>query len=143
MLALVICLLLIIITIFAYRVVSRPDFIRIINKLGNDKWLIDTKGVSGDPSFYVKFGRFEVLDNSYTGNDPSPHGTVHFTKYSMNGGFDYEAELEWSRLGESLRVGQMKLTLVPGAGGSVPTIMFTNDIESATAWSAPMSTSFD
>lgn len=98
---------------------------------------MDTAGVTGDPSYYVQFGRFDV-DAGAGATSDSPHGKVHFTKYGMNGSFDYEADLDWSRLGDSIRVGQMKLSLVPGAGGGIPTIMFTNDVESGSAWTAPL-----
>lgn len=111
----------------------KPDHERIINKLDTGMWLVDKSGVGGGPSFYIKFGKFEI--------DPKgliPGGKVKYTQFGQDKGFEYDADLEWSRSGESLRVGQMKLSLTPGRNGLPPTIMYTNNVEDVSAWTAPL-----
>jgi hypothetical protein len=133
MFGLFIVLLLILIAILGYRAWMKPEHERVINKLGNSLWLVDKTGVGEGASFYIKFGRFEQDSAS-----SAPAGKVHFTKYGMDKAFEYDADLDWSRAGDSLRVGQMKLSLRTSPTGQVPTLLYTNDVESANAWTAPL-----
>lgn len=130
MLDALIIVLLIIVTFLVYRMLTKPDYLRIINKLGSNLWLVDKTGVGEGASFYIKFGEF--------GRETEERGKVHFMKLGMNKEFEYESDLEWSGSESALRVGQMKLTLVPGKDGGVPTIMYLNDVESTAPWTAPL-----
>ena len=130
--ALFMVVLILFIAILGYRMLNKLDHERIINKLGSSMWLVDKTGVGEGASFYIKFGKFEH------GEGHAPSGKVHFTKYGENKAFDYEADLDWSQAGNSLRVGQMKLTLTPGVNGTPPTLMFVNNVEAADSWTAPL-----
>jgi hypothetical protein len=128
-----IVVLVLLILVLGYRMLMKPDHERIINKLGSGIWLVDKTGVGEGASFYVKFGKFEQDAKSTT-----PSGKVHFTKYGQDKAFEYEADLDWSASGDSLRVGQMKLILKAGSAGRPPVIMYTNNVESVDAWTAPL-----
>lgn len=130
MLDAIIIVFLLILTFLVYRMLTKPDYMRIINKLGSDLWMVDKTGVGEGASFYIRFGEF--------GRETENRGKVHFMKLGRNKEFEYESDLEWSGSESSLRVGQMKLTLVPGKDGGVPTIMYLNDIESPASWTAPL-----
>lgn len=129
---LIVVIIILIIAYFAYRVLNKPDYERIINKLGSSMWLVDKSGTGEGASFYIKFGKFEH------GDVDNHSGKVHFTNYGQNKAFEYKADMDWSQAGNSLRVGQMKLTLTPGVNGMPPTIMFTNNVEGTDSWTAPL-----
>jgi energy-coupling factor transporter transmembrane protein EcfT len=131
--ALFIVLLILIIAFLGYRMLMKPDHERIINKLGDKIWLVDKSGVGGGSSFYVKFGKFEIDSKAL-----NPGGKVTYTQYGQDKGFEYDATLEWAQAGDSLRVGQMKLSLTAGKNGLPPTIMYTNNVEDIAAWVAPL-----
>lgn len=130
MLDAIITVLIIIIVYLIYRKVSMPDYKRIINKLGSELWLVDKTGVGEGASFYIKFGKFEPESDT--------RGKVRFMKFGINKEFEYESMLEWTGSESALRVGLMKMTLVHGRDGGTPTIMFVNDVESPTSWTAPL-----
>ena len=130
MLEALIVVLLIIVMVLTYRMLTKPDYLRIINKLGSNLWMVDKTGVGEGASYYIKFGEF--------GRETETRGKVHFMKLGRNKEFEYESDLDWSGSEESLRIGQMKLTLEPGKDGGVPTIMLLNDVESTAPWKAPL-----
>jgi hypothetical protein len=45
--------------------------------------------------------------------------------------------LEWSQVGETLRLGQMKISLVSG-GLMPPTLKLTNDADATGSWTATL-----
>jgi hypothetical protein len=126
----IIVILIIIIAVISYRLLSMPDYERIINKVGDSLWLVDKSGVGEGTSYYIRFGKFS--------RDGEKQGRVKFTKYGMNKEFEYDADLDWTGTDDALRVGQMRLTLVPGRYGAVPTIMFINDVDAVSPSRAPL-----
>jgi hypothetical protein len=123
-LGVIIVLLILVITWLSYRKWMMPSHLRIKNLLNNRMYLVDKTGAGSGASYYMKVEFTSPTKATYT-------------QFGANKEFELSSELEWSQVGETLRLGQMKISLVPG-GLMPPTLKLTNDADATGSWTATL-----
>lgn len=118
-----IVILILVIAFLAYRKWAIPHHQRVRNIINGKMFKVDRSG-SGGASYYVMFSDFDAK-------------TVKYTQYGANKEFEIGSTMDWTVAGDSLRVGQMKLSLKSN-GFMPPTVVLTNDADSTSSWSAPL-----